>query len=131
MKKATVVLMLAVLLALICVPAFAVTTYGPGKYVTLGSGTKGNSWTNAAHANVDSISIGGTGNYVSWIRDKKSDKQVTATHYFESTGRKTMLYLESKKAYVKKDRKYDLRAKSNKDVGKNEQGSIETSNFIP
>lgn len=132
MKKVSVFMMLLVLVVLACAPAFAVTTYGPGQYVTLNSGTKNNSWQNAAHVYVDYISIGGNGYYIAWIRDKKSDKQVTGTFYFEPVReRKTMLYLESKKAYVKSGRKYDMRAKSNSAVAQGECGTIYTSSFVP
>lgn len=131
MKKLSALAVLVVLLALTCAPAFAVTTYGPGQYVTLASGKKNNSWKNAAKVTVDSVSIGGTGKYISWVRDQQKDKQVTGDHYFSTTGEKKMIYLEKKKSIVKSGRKYDLRAKSNKSVPANEAASIEVSDFVP
>ena len=132
MKRISLFLLFVAIIICIVLPSLAVTTNGPSKYATLATETKKKTTAEPA-ITISSISIGGTGKYIFWIRDRESDTQVTSTYYFDSTGAKTIYYRQKWRnaGYVLADRTYDARVKSNSSVSANETASITSSSFVP
>ena len=105
--------------------ASAATTTGPSKTVTAASSKKAKAASEPS-VNVGTLTIGGGGYYIFWVRYQTNDKQVSPSYEFSTTGNKTVYYMASSRTdgYVVKDGWYDARFKSNNTVPANEQGTI-------
>lgn len=81
MKNKLIAFCLVIILAMsLVIVSFALSTTGPGQIVS--GASKSKATTNAEPTlTIDSVSIGGAGYYIFWIRHNATNSQVTPAYY--------------------------------------------------
>lgn len=128
-RKISMLVLLVLTFLLLCTSlclAESISTIGPSK-TDRGASKSKQSSSAEPKLNISSLSIGGTGEYIFWVRHDKEDSQVTGTYYFtkSTTGNRNVYYLQEKRVdgEVVAGDKNTPSFKSNKKVPASDKGS--------